>query len=219
MIELKTKSCRQFGQQEIVVCLDSQSKLDPKWLLDFLEKSVSEGRRYKPNETLQIGWMILLFKGNESGDLELWEPQFDSIPIKWTRGANTTLRHLILQQSVADLLKVEPHFPSLRQSGLASLSFLTAQGPLEWRMKRGRSFGNDSGWEFATSSFENQEAEHRSLFELSFHQTAIVPFLALPSDTCIVKMGTDIVIEFAGVSVNSKESPLLHKIAQTEIFV
>lgn len=219
MSEYKTKSCHQFGQKEIVVYTDSQSGLDPSWLVGFLEKSVAEGRRYKSGETIQVGWMVLLLKENESGGLDLLEPQFDSIPIKWTLGVNNTLRHLILQKSIADLLKVEPEFPSLRQSGLASKSFLLTRNQQEFCMKRVISIGNDSGWQFSTISFVNQDAEFRSLYELSFYQMAIVPFLALPSGACIAKSSDELVIELAETSVSSKENPLLLEIAQSKILI
>jgi hypothetical protein len=217
MTEYKTKGCHQFGHKEIVVSFDSQSGLDPTWLVRFLEKSVAEGKRYKSDETIQVGWMVLLLKENQVGSLDLWEPQFDSIPIKWTIGVNNTLRHLILQKSVADLLRVEPEFSSLRQSGFASNSFLATRNQSGFRMKREASVGNDSGWQFSVTSFVNQDAENRSLYELSFHQMAIVPFLALPSGACIIKSVSEITVKWARTEVSSKESQLLENIAQSKI--
>jgi hypothetical protein len=219
MIEYKTKFCHQFSQKEIVVSIDSQSGLDPSWLISFFETSVAEGKRYKSNETVQVGWMVLILKETESNNLELWEPQFDSIPIKWTRGVNNTIRHLILQKSVAKLLNVDPVFPSLRHCGQASDSFLSNQTESKFYMKRGSPFGNYSGWEIADTSFSNQNKEYRSLFELSFHQMTIVPFLALPIGVSVTKKGNDIAIEWGEIKVSSKQSALLNELAQSEILI
>ncbi len=54
--------------------------------------------------------MLTLLKEAADGELEVWEPQFDSMPIKWVRGVNNTLRHIILQKSVAEILGCEPAF-------------------------------------------------------------------------------------------------------------
>ncbi len=218
MNEYRTKSCHRFGQKEIIASIDPGAGLDPSWIINFFEKSVEDGKRYNPNETVQIGWMVLMLKNTMSGELDLWEPQFDSIPIRWTRGINNTIRHLVLQKSVAELLKVEPAFPSLRQSGAASAMFLSKDSQSEFRMKRESPSGNDSGWRFTATVF-CQEMEYRSLFELSFFQMAIVPFLALPVGTTVFKSHEDILIEFAGNTVCAKQNPLLQKIVQSNILI
>jgi hypothetical protein len=218
MSELRT-SFNQRGQKEIVISLDTQSGLDPAWLVGFLQESVANGKHFLPGQTIQIGWMLVLLKATESGVLELWEPQFDSIPIKWIRGIDNTLRHLILQKSITELLKVDPMFPSLRDSGSASKSFLTVPSPNDFRLFREPSKGNDSGWRLDAAPFKSQHTEYRSLFELSFYQMAIVPFLALPTGAVINKSGTNLVVEVAGLSLDSKQSGLLQKLANSKTLV
>jgi len=215
MLENHTTLCQTFGQPEIVLALDDQFGFDPVWLIDFFEKSVAGGRRFKANETVQVGWMLLLLKASGSNTLDAWEPRLDSFPIKWVRGIDNTIRHLILQKSVAELFKVEPAFPSLRQSGLATKYFLTLNGESRFRMVRLSDFRNDSGWRFDGVDEADQDEECHSLFKLSLLQRNIIPFLALPKGAKVTKIQNTIQLEFEGVILNSHDLPFLQELART----
>jgi hypothetical protein len=219
MLEFSTNLRRQFAHQEIVLHLDKQSGLDPKWLVDFFQTSVAKGHRFLPNETVQIGWMVVILKENEKHDLEVWEPQFDSIPIRWIRGVNNTVRHLILQKSVAGLLQVEPVFPSLRQAGLVSRAFLIGKDEAEFHMIRESFEANYSGWRFSLPTLAEDSSELCSLFELSFHRTGIVPFLALPPGAVVVRSKNHIAIELNSITVESSSNELLQELAAVSIWV
>lgn len=219
MLRFRTALEQRFAHQEIVVPLDEQSGIEPKWLVDFFEDAVAKGRRFSANETVQIGWMLVMLKENESHELEIWEPQFDSIPVKWILGANNTMRHLVLQKSTADLLRVEPEFPSLRQAGLASRAFLTAQDNTDFCLIRQSPDGNDSGWRFDVPLNSGDSSELRSLFELSFHRTGIVPFLALPNGTTVVKKGDQITVSWKGTTVDSSQNKFLHDLSSVLVWV
>lgn len=217
MTKVRT-SIHRSGQSEIVIHFDEQSGLDPTCLIGFFQDAAAQGKRFLSGETIQVGWMVVLLKAAESGDLEIWEPQFDSIPVKWIHGVNNTLRHLILQRSVVELFKVEPMFPSLRDAGLASKSFLTVPTPPDFRMTRTPPSGNDSGWRFDTALSQNLDAERRSLFELSFFQMAIVPFLALPVGASVVKTDNNLVLSLNGIAVDSKQNQLLQRLVASPIW-
>ena len=59
-------------------------------------------------------------------------------------------------------------------------------------MTREISNGNDSGWRFDATPLQSQDSQHRSLFELSFYEMAIVPFLALPTGASIIRTGSSL---------------------------
>lgn len=117
MANFRTQKCSKFGHPEILLHLADDAQMDPEWLIGFFENAVSTGGKFKPDDTVQIGWMIDKVQQNSEGDLEIWEPVFDSIPIKWVRGIDNTIRHLTLQKSVAELINMEPVFPSIIQAG------------------------------------------------------------------------------------------------------
>ena len=158
-----------------------------------------------------------MLKPNEQGDLEVWEPQFDSFPIKWTQGVNNTLRHLILQKSVTELFGSEPDYPSLRQAGLTTSGFLKASN--HWTMSREQASGNDSGWLFSTLNQTRDDGELKSLFEISFYHMEIVPYLALPRGARIEKSDGVIEIQFAAKRITSNENDLLCRLAKSPILV
>jgi hypothetical protein len=51
---------------------------------------------------VQIGWVIVLLKTDEHGDLDIWEPRFGAVPATWVRGANNTFCHLMVQKAVCE---------------------------------------------------------------------------------------------------------------------
>ena len=206
MPDYRTKAIFPSGQKEIIINVSDESGIEPDWLLNFFEQSIKEGARFKPDETVQIGWMLTILKESTNGALEVWEPQFDSMPIKWTRGVTNTMRHIVLQKSVAELLGCEPNFPSLRQAGITSQMFLDK--PNEFIMSR-EITGGDSGWMFRDAHEEITEAtacEYKSLYELSLYCMQIIPFLALPDGAKVTKRHRETILELGSKKVSSSQS-------------
>lgn len=218
---MRTAKCSTFGQKEIVANFDSESGLDPSWLVNFFESAAEQGKRFLPNETVQIGWMVVLLKETTTNELEIWEPQFDSIPIKWTLGINNTLRHLVLQKSIANLFNVEPDFPSLAQAGLVTNLFLEKKDISAFTMNRKSGNGNYSGWHFKciSENIESNANELRSLFEISFYQIKIIPFLALPNGSEINIDGKRIAVRLNGKFINSENCDLLESLSKSNTLV
>lgn len=217
MIELKTTSCRTYGHPEISVAVGNE--IDATSLLSFFETEVQRGRRFESEETVQIGWMLVTLRRNAAKDLEVWEPQFDSLPIRWTKGASNTFRHLILQKSVCEQLGCEPDFPSLQQAGVVSPAYLEASDG--FTMSRDTSSNNDSGWVFAVPNerISEAEGEFRSLFEICFYHTEVIAFLALPSGAVVVKTKGRIETSATGRTLTSDNNELLQKLASSPVLV
>jgi hypothetical protein len=215
----RTSMLHKLGHPEVSVTLSEHIQMDVRWLLSFFETEVQNGRRFNSLETIQIGWMVVTLKASVAGDLEVWEPQFDSFPVRWIKGANNTLRHLILQKSVCEQFGCEPNFPSLLQSGVVSPRFLDkGEGFL---MSRDQPSNNDSGWVFSTpeESVGVDSGEHRSLFEIFFYHTEVIAFLAMPPGSEVLKTNCLIEATFNGHTLSSKNNDLLRKICVSSILV
>lgn len=213
MPEHRTHSHQINSHPIISFTLDDDFSLDPRWLLTFFEAEIQKGRQFADNETVQIGWMIVKFQSNTSGDLEIWEPQFDSFPIQWIKGANNTFRHLILQKSVCEQFACEPDFPSLEQAGIVSPRFLVHQDGFS--MSRDQPANSDSGWVFVAPSEIGEEGEFRSLFEICFYHTEIIAFLALPVGTSVKKTKGFLEVEVNSRILSSKDNDLLRKLSES----
>ena len=219
MAEHRTTSCRTLGHPEISVTLGDEAQMDASWLLSFFETEVQRGRRFAADETVQIGWMLVMLQSNAAGDLEVWEPQFDSFPIRWTKGANNTFRHLVLQKSVCEQFGCEPDFPSLQQAGVVSPHFLDQSEAFS--MSRDKPSNNDSGWVFSApkESVSEGAGEFRSLFEICFYHTEVIAFLAMPAGASVTKTKGLIEATTNGRPLSSKSNELLRKLSESPVLV
>jgi hypothetical protein len=205
------------GHPNVVVWLDGAFDVGADWILGYFESEVRRGVVFHPGETVQIGWMIVMLKADELGDLEIWEPRFDSMPIKWARGANSTSRHLTLQQEVCAQVGVEPDYPSLRQSGIVAADFLhNTDG---FHMVREIPGGTDSGWILRRLDSKESDARHCSLFEISISHSAIIPFIALPAGSSVTHSKSKIEISCGQKNISSDSNQFLSKILASPVFV
>lgn len=208
MVKFKTENCKRFGQPEIVLTLDDDWRMEPRWILDYFQNAVAAGTRFRADETVQIGWMVTKLVETPDGDLEVWEPRFQSVPIQWVRGVNNTLRHTILQKSVAELFQTEPVFPSLLQAGIVIPPVWEQQGGLF--MLREDPMQNDSGWRISRDENESVGGQFRSLFEIGCKFPLLIPFLALPPGGSVsVIYAEDILVSYRGTVISSRDSELL----------
>ncbi len=216
MTRFTTTAGAKLGLQDIGISIDTKSELSPQWLLQYYDEQIEGGRKFKSEETVQIGWMIVQLRSDQNGILEVWEPEFDSIPIRWCLGANNTIRHLILQRSVCDVLNCEPDFPSLRQAGIVSPGFSDCE---EFTMSRDTSNANDSGWIFRELGDVGTNGDFESLFQISFSHMEVIPFLALPPGCTVTRRLGGIVIRLGAVTVSSVENDLLQRLLICPVLV
>lgn len=212
-----TKTCGTAGHPEIGFAFSEESNPSVDWLLSYFESEVANGRRFQAGETVQVGWMIVELKEAPENSLEIWEPDFDSMPIRWCRGVNNTLRHLVLQKSICDEIACEPDFPSLRQPSVISPNFLTT--PNDFVMSRDLAVGGDSGWVFHEPGYSGNEGKFVSLFEIALYHMEIIPFLALPPGTSVIKSGGVIEVTCVNKQISSRTNSLLGKVAKARILV
>lgn len=209
MTDYRTNFRTAYGHPDIVVSVDPEFDVGTEWLLGFFESEVRRGVVFKSGQTVQIGWMVSMLKGNRDGDLEVWEPGFDAMPINWVRGVNKTLRHLLLQREVCAQLGVEPDFPSLRQSGVVSASYGTGGS---FVMARQEPSGNDSGWVLAAREDANVDGKRCSLFEAALHDSRLIPFLGLPAGSQVTYSDAEIRVSRDGTTVASDSNEFLRRL-------
>ena len=188
MMRRTTENCGKYGQQEISVAYEQERVLesDVKWLLEWLESEVANGRRFLPGETVQIGWMLTKLEPFENENLRICEPDMKSFPVKFVDSVANTLAHLRLQKMVAESIGVadELSFPPLMHSAITCNWFREHIGIF---MDRFSPKDSDSGWFIGCDDPNHDHQDQRnlqrkSLYELVVrHDQNIIPYLALPA--------------------------------------
>jgi hypothetical protein len=206
-----TTQCHLENHQEITFSVADASGLSCDWLIRYFETEVSRGVHFRHGETIQIGWVIVRLEQATDNLLEILEPSFDSMPIKWIKGLNNTLRHLILQQEICKEMEFDSEFPSILQAGIISPGYMkTSQ---DFVMSRDHTSGADSGWVFHEPDYAGTSGEYKSLYEIALSNMEIVPFLALPSSTSVSKHQKVIKLRHQERQVSSATNEFLQKIA------
>lgn len=187
MKALRTTTCEHHGHPELRIAYDSDVVLanDAEWLLRWIEESVAGGMRFEIGQTCQVGWIVTQIRLHESGDLILWEPDMQGLPVQWSEAVNYTLAHLRTQKDVVEsVLGAEDLlFPSMCQSALICTRIANSGGVV---MERVEPNNTDSGWfcgcrEAGHDHNDVAELRRVSLYEAAVrHATQIVPYLALP---------------------------------------
>jgi hypothetical protein len=187
-----TQNCCEHRHPEISIECDDASALAPtmKWFLGWIENEVARGRRFLPEQSIEVGWSLLEIHQRTDGTLGMFEPDFKSMPAKFVDGVSNTLLHLLIQKSVAESLGLggEIATPSMRDSAVICTNFGLTKGFI---MSRVCAKAGDSGWFFGC---DNPEHDHQSpdalrcvsIYEVATcHDNRVIPFLGLPPDTFV----------------------------------
>ncbi|MGR9579325.1 immunity protein Imm33 domain-containing protein [Pandoraea sputorum] len=208
MLEYCTNLRKRFGHQNIIVSVVPELGSGFEWILSYFESEVADGAVFSDKQLVQIGWMLVMLRQNSEGDLDVWEPSFNSMPINWVRGASMTIRHLMLQREVCAQLGVEPDFPALNLTGIVSTDFLDSAS---FSMDReDGDAATDSGWLFKGP--EPSEGRHCSLFEIAVARPEIIAFLALPIGASVAYEKNGIDVRIGDRNVSSKNNDFMGKL-------
>jgi hypothetical protein len=189
---LRTKSCAKYGHAEFKIQYDPAVVVvedDAKWLIGWLEDSVSQGSQYTPNQTCQIGWGLTQVRPCPGGELTLWEPDMLHFPIQWSEGVTRTLAHLRLQKdAVESVLPADSTlFPTMQQSALICNRLMDGEGIV---LERAEPKNSDSGW---YCGCRNNDHDHNnadellcvSLYDVALRAPQVVQYLALPPEMLV----------------------------------
>ncbi|MBF6338432.1 hypothetical protein IU450_21405 [Nocardia abscessus] len=180
-----TTSCADHGHPEFtVVFAEAQLPGTASWLLSYLESSVAAGTRYRPGETIRIGWNLVRVRERADGTLGLAER---SDAQTWVEQVDRTLRDVWFQREVAAGAGLADRidFPGEDQQAIVSSCGLESPVLVLTRTEPGDP--EFSGW--SVECFE--EHTHRSsyyttLLELAAAMPFAVQFLALPVSTTVL---------------------------------
>jgi len=204
-----------IGQQSIVVDIELGLEELARPIVGYFETQAQAGTRFQDGQTVELGWSLLLLRQIE-GHLEVFEPDFDSMPIRWCKGVNNTVRHLHLQRAVCDLFDCEPLFPTIRHAGIISPNFLSCR---DYTMSRDVPSGSDTGWVFAEWGYAESEGQFCSLYQLALQKVEIVPFLALPELSRITIKPGYREVTVNSISKSSVDNDFLRNLATSTILV
>ena len=70
-----------YGHPDIVIHYHNLAAPLVGWLQTYFAEAVAEGTVFRAGETVQIGWMLLMLRDGEAGQLMVWEPGFHAMPI------------------------------------------------------------------------------------------------------------------------------------------
>jgi len=200
-----------YGHQNVVVSMEDDLEFGAQAILSYFEDQIRQGVVFESDETVQIGWSIVMLKAIDDETLEVWEPEFSSIPISWVRGANATYRHLMVQKEVCVQLGVEPDYPSLRQAAIVSPDFANQN---DFSMIREIEEASNSGWVLHSGENIDAGVEFRSLFEVAIKCRRIIPFLALPTGASVKFTGDEVIVGLGGSGVSSKSNDFIAKVSR-----
>jgi hypothetical protein len=197
-------------QQNITVEIQTDAEELTRPIVAYFETQPQAGVRFTDGQTVQFGWLLLLLRQADDNHLEVFEPDFDCVPIRWCRGINNAVRHLSLQRAVCALFGCEPLFPTISQAGITSPKFFSS---VDYTMSRDTPADSDSGWVFAECDYAGAEGEFCSLYQLSLQKPEVIPFLALPPSSRITFKPGFREITANTTTRSSADNDLLRKLA------
>jgi hypothetical protein len=159
---------------------------DASWLSEWL---ASESATLQPGDFMRIGWMTNLLKEYPDG-VHLNEPDFVQVPIAFVDSLTRTLVHLRRQRDVAESVRMDAMFPSIRDGAT-----ICDRLGREYVMHRRAPQPPDSGWFIGCADVDHDHDDVAnltmdSLYAVAIGHEKIVPFLALPPG-CTVELYKD----------------------------
>jgi hypothetical protein len=212
MNELRA-NLQKYGHPDVIVGVDPRWSQLADWLPSYFAEEVRAGVRFTPDQTVQVGWSLLKLAATSDGNLSAFEPDFETMPIRWVEGVDRTVRFLAVQRAVCDDCQVDPAFPSILQPASSTEVMPAAD---QFTMVRSEAEGNHSGWTFHRRSDAGMRL--LSLYEAAIINRAIVPFLALPVGSIVERDGRALSVSIAGRHISSGSSDLLSRLAERTPF-
>lgn len=200
----------QYAHPDVIIKYSNIHPMLLEWFPNYFRHAVEAGQRFVAGETIQIGWMLLQFRSDPDGNLILWEPDFQSFPIEWIVGVNTTVRHLSLQNAVCEALEAEPMYPCILDPAVVSSRFGNDGEP--FLMERDALGGYDSEWLFRSRIDVPEGSLLESLYAIALRNYDIVPFLALPHGSKVSFSEGVIDVELGPLKISSRTNELLAQV-------
>lgn len=226
MIETTTKDFRTFNHEEFSIYHDGDELTNGgvNLLNDYLKSCIQSGEIFRPEETIQFGWMVLKIKRLTDVYLTLYEPDMHSFPIVWVRNVSNSIMHWRIQKFVADSvgLTEKMAFPSIFQSMIICKNVFNTN---EFLLARDTVKQDDSGWFVGCT---NTDCEHNnpenlsrvSLYRMFIDFPRLMMFYALPPESMVIYSGPDkIKVFYYDIELKFDKESLLDIVSNRDLLV
>lgn len=194
-VEFRTTGCAAFEHSEVTLTFRREVPVPDleKMLVGYFESAVASGTRFKPGQTVQLGWATLRLTQRDDGTLGVLEPDLKH-ELKWIESVDQSLleawRHKEVLDSLGLLERADYPRPAL-QAVVCSRTWDAAA----FMMGRTEPSGpTDSGWFVGCmdDAHDHQAADALNvvpLIEIAVKVPPLTQFFALPSGSDVVVSG------------------------------
>lgn len=189
-MEHSTRGLSRHGHPEFILTCADDLGSDLAWLCGVLEEMVASGRAFRPGETFQLGWSVLMVRNASAGRLSLWELDHSGVAGRLDCSVTRSLVALRRQKGVLASfgLESQAEIPSLKQTAVRCTRFPSAAERL---LSRSEGTSADSGWFFGCTDkgHDHDLAENLTggpLYEMVCANVMVIDFLAMPVGSIIL---------------------------------
>lgn len=193
--DYRTTQCSAHGHAEFTLHFERDVPVPglERMLIGYFEGAVQQGSRFKPGQTVQLGWATLRLTQREDGTLGVLEPDLKQ-ELKWVEAVDQSLFETWRQKEVLESLGLAERADFPRQA-LQAIVCSRVWDSTEFIMGRTEPHGpSDSGW-FIGCSDETHDHQVESalsvipLIELAVRLPPLTQFLALPVGVDVIATG------------------------------
>ncbi len=162
----------------------------------FLQEQVESGTKFKPNETIQVGWIQLKVSTSKAG-LTLVAPCFSSNSKKLTDDCSDIINLFAKQRYIADSFKADYGWCSCKQYAVVIKEIGSCKDWFMNRIEPGKP--NDSGWFIGAKDtlLDANNPEHLetiSLWEIFCQRPQLGDFFLLPFNWQVILQSCPVVL-------------------------
>lgn len=193
--EFRTTGCAAFDHSEFTLRFLSDVPVPglEKMLLGYFETAVAAGSRFKPGQTVQLGWATLRLTQRDDGTLGVLEPDLKA-ELKWIESVDQSLLETWRHKEVLDSLGLLERADFPRQALQAVVCSRAFGAPTFMMGRTEPSAPTDSGWFVGCM---DEAHDHQSpdaltvvpLIEIAVKVPPLTQFFALPRGTDVVVSG------------------------------
>ncbi|MDP2273411.1 MAG: hypothetical protein Q8N23_02450 [Archangium sp.] len=195
MKEFRTTQCAAFDHAEFTLRFLRDVPVPDleKMLIGYFENAVATGTRFKPGQTVQLGWATLRLTQRDDGTLGVLEPDLKH-ELKWIESVDQSLLETWRQKEVLASLGLLEKADYPRQALQAVVCSRTWDAPAFMMGRTEPSAPTDSGWFVGCmdDAHDHQSPEALSvvpLIEIAVKVPPLTQFFAMPQGTDVVVSG------------------------------
>ena len=194
-VEFRTTGCSAFEHSEFTLTFRREVPVPDleKMLVGYFESAVAGGTRFKPGQTVQLGWATLRLTQRDDGTLGVLEPDLKH-ELKWIESVDQSLLETWRQKEVLDSLGLLERADYPRQALQAVVCSRTWDAPTLMMGRTEPSAPTDSGWFVGCmdDGHDHQSPDALTvvpLIEIAVKVPPLTQFFALPTGSDVVVSG------------------------------